>query len=407
VNFITEKIKEYGAVQKSGLSETDKKKAILKISEEMYENYKKLLNNFFRMPDNKLDWINGMVTKIFSNASNQQYIKPTPRKDLSKSEKGREYASELISTGLFSNLTKLPSGKFFDFLENAKEGFTIDFTKLQKYEEQKLVTVVPSVITIIPDEMGTSIETVNFPFLFSSRDKKLYKLAKLDGEDVSKNIALASLNPTKIVPLNGLKAEYIEIKVEGTDNILSYGFSKEDGVKLFNYSQPKVEEFDPYAFFTAMPSSISDNMSQEETNDRSGVSYNLTNVEGPVDTSGYEFYDEDDVDAFFAMFPEEQKTPPASEPISKPVTKELTEAEIEKSEQDAMRASIAAARSKKSSDKTEEKVKYGKIENYLNGLSKDDRGKLGTLKDLIAEFEEVPFTYTEENFIDDLKCRLV
>jgi hypothetical protein len=26
---------------------------------------------------------------------------------------------------------------------------------------------------------------------------------------------------------------------------------------------------------------------------------------------------------------------------------------------------------------------------------------------LIAEFEEVPFTYTEENFIDDLKCRLV
>jgi len=317
-NFLSSKKDEYYAIKMSGLSDEKKKQQFKKLSEEIYANYLSLFDDFFKISKKgNIDWINGMVTKIFANAANQKYIRPTPRKDLSKNKNAKEYATEFIQKGVFSNLTKLPSDKYFNFLEDAGENFTIDFSKLDTWEEEKINAVVPSSFVLIPDEAETSVKEVYFPYLLAGRDKKLYKLAFLDGNDVSKEIALASLNPNSFVTLSGLKGEYVQIKLEGTENLLSYAFTKEDGVKIFEHSEPKKEVFDPYAFFMS-PSTISDNMSQEDTNKKAGVNSNMTNINGPVDESGFEFYDEDDVDAFFLNFEREKEAPvaPTAAPVS-------------------------------------------------------------------------------------------
>ena len=46
------------------------------------------------------------------------------------------------------------------------------------------------------------------------------------------------------------------------------------------------------------------------------------------------------------------------------------------------------------------------IVEFYNSLTEDNKKKLGNLDDLIAEYEDVPFDYTEQEFIESLKCKL-
>jgi hypothetical protein len=69
-----------------------------------------------------------------------------------------------------------------------------------------------------------------------------------------------------------------------------------------------------------------------------------------------------------------------------------------------MKASLFAAL-KPAQPKQE--VKYNKIRKYLSSLSKADMTKIGkTVDELIQDYENVPFDFSEEDFIESIKCQL-
>ena len=46
------------------------------------------------------------------------------------------------------------------------------------------------------------------------------------------------------------------------------------------------------------------------------------------------------------------------------------------------------------------------ISEFYNNLTQEQKNILGNLEDLIAEYEDVPFDYSEQEFIESLKCKL-
>jgi len=46
------------------------------------------------------------------------------------------------------------------------------------------------------------------------------------------------------------------------------------------------------------------------------------------------------------------------------------------------------------------------ISEFYNGLTEEQKKKLGNLEDLITEFENIPFEYSEDEYIESLKCKL-
>jgi hypothetical protein len=46
------------------------------------------------------------------------------------------------------------------------------------------------------------------------------------------------------------------------------------------------------------------------------------------------------------------------------------------------------------------------ISEFYNGLTEDQKKILGNLEDLITEFENIPFEYSEDEYIESLKCKL-
>ena len=47
-----------------------------------------------------------------------------------------------------------------------------------------------------------------------------------------------------------------------------------------------------------------------------------------------------------------------------------------------------------------------KINEFYNGLTQEQKDKLGNLDDLIAEYNDVPFDYAVEDYIESIKCKL-
>ena len=47
-----------------------------------------------------------------------------------------------------------------------------------------------------------------------------------------------------------------------------------------------------------------------------------------------------------------------------------------------------------------------KINEFYNGLTQEQKDKLGNLDDIIAEYNDVPFDYPVENYIESIKCKL-
>jgi hypothetical protein len=62
---------------------------------------------------------------------------------------------------------------------------------------------------------------------------------------------------------NGAKAEYREIEIEGTNNILNFGFTPSDGVALYKRSQEKFTNDNDLLAMGLDPSEISDNKSKK------------------------------------------------------------------------------------------------------------------------------------------------
>jgi hypothetical protein len=46
------------------------------------------------------------------------------------------------------------------------------------------------------------------------------------------------------------------------------------------------------------------------------------------------------------------------------------------------------------------------ISEFYNGLTEAQKKILGNLEDLIAEYDETPFDYPEEKYIESLICKL-
>lgn len=49
---------------------------------------------------------------------------------------------------------------------------------------------------------------------------------------------------------------------------------------------------------------------------------------------------------------------------------------------------------------------FEKVSEFYNSLSSVDKAKLGSLEKLKEKFDSIPFTFSEEDFIDNLKCKL-
>jgi hypothetical protein len=77
------------------------------------------------------------------------------------------------------------------------------------------------------------IQSVSFKVLLSNGEGKLYKLNKIDNKPISEAIARNSMYSFGNIPNSGLTAEYIKLDIEGTNSLLNFGFSKKDGVKLY------------------------------------------------------------------------------------------------------------------------------------------------------------------------------
>jgi hypothetical protein len=51
-------------------------------------------------------------------------------------------------------------------------------------------------------------------------------------------------------------------------------------------------------------------------------------------------------------------------------------------------------------------TKYPQITNFYNSLTAEQKKKINSLNELIRDYNQIPFEYSEEDFIEDLKCEL-
>jgi hypothetical protein len=111
--------------------------------------------------------------------------------------------------------------------------------------------------------MKMELTGMSFPMLIKNSEGRLFKLMAIDNKSVSEDIAYQSITGV-YKGTNGAKAEYREIEIEGTNNILNFGFTQSDGIALYNRSQEKFnqdEDADLLAFGITQ-SEISDNKSK-------------------------------------------------------------------------------------------------------------------------------------------------
>jgi hypothetical protein len=124
------------------------------------------------------------------------------------------------------------TGKSFDYIKSAPETFTIDFTPIKNSTNPQMEEVFSSFYPIVNINTG-EIQSVSFKVLLSNGEGKLYKLNKIDNKPISEAIARNSMYSFGNIPNSGLTAEYIKLDIEGTNSLLNFGFSKKDGVKLY------------------------------------------------------------------------------------------------------------------------------------------------------------------------------
>jgi hypothetical protein len=262
--FINEQNKNIERINNSGIKAEDKIVKIKEIVDKVYANYTALFDKFFESNNpGKTDWINLIVRKIFSNAVNQKYVRQYFGANI-QAQDSKDLVNDLIAAGVFSNLTKKAFGKKFDFTKDAPPSFAVDFTSLLgKRDFNMMLDNVFGNIFSPRYDMKMELTGMSFPMLIKNSEGRLFKLMAIDNKSVSEDIAYQSITGV-YKGTNGAKAEYREIEIEGTNNILNFGFTQSDGIALYNRSQEKFnqdEDADLLAFGITQ-SEISDNKSK-------------------------------------------------------------------------------------------------------------------------------------------------
>lgn len=286
-SYIVKKQTEILNISKSGIKEEEKKLRYKEIALDIYNNYTALFDKFFnnKTRPGKIDWINGILGKIFSFEGNQKYITSVKKVELVESIK--ELFKDLAAKDVisFMNASTKINGKFYEYLSNAPKVFTLDFNKVVKGSKvtdyQYIFKNLNFAINI-----DNSLKSVGFPILMQNTSKRVFKLNKIDGVQISEQIALASL-PGQFMNLTGLNAEYIEIDTEGTTNLLNFGFTAKDGAELYKHTQPS--ELDNELLKMGVDLSVlSDNKPASSSSA-------IADQKGPIDTNGVKILGEDDV----------------------------------------------------------------------------------------------------------------
>ena len=295
-SFILSKRQDIQDIQKSGKKEEEKKEMIDAIVKDIYNNYTKLFDKFFnnKARAGQIDWINGITNKIFSFAGNQKYVKKlyidTDTAD------AKQTVTEVINNGVFSHIgnVKQFGGKYFDFITPAPERFTIDFTPYKKQVNPDLATVFRQFSPTYKEDL--TLESVAFNVLLSNGSGKLYKLNKVNDLPISEGIARTSVL-SGIIANVGLTAEYVELNVEGTSKLLNFGFTKKDGIKIFDSTRPS-KDLDAAAKRMMYDPSVLSEYSDNKTREEAPSSYE--NTSEPIDLSSGQSFTDEEVDAMIA-----------------------------------------------------------------------------------------------------------
>lgn len=290
-SYIIKKRQLIDDIQNSGKKEDEKQVLIKAVVKDIYKNYTNLFDKFFNntTKPGQVDWINGIVNKIFSYAGNQKYIKQTfPIK--AETKESKETITEAINAGVFSHVKEVKAftGKNFDFIKSAPNVFTIDFTPIKTSTNSSIQSVFSSFYPMI-DRVTNELRSVNFNLLLSDGEGNLFKLNKIDDAPISEAIALSSVSGYGNVPNSGLKAEYTKLDIEGTNNLLNFGFSKQDGIKLYE----KVNSIDDVNQLLAVgidPSVLSE---YSDNKSRTDAPSNYADTLGPINVGNQQVIDDD------------------------------------------------------------------------------------------------------------------
>jgi hypothetical protein len=260
--FIDEQNQNIQKIASSGLKDDVKSEKIKEVVDKVYANYTALFDKFFESTTpGKTDWINLIVRKIFSNAINQKYVSQYFGADI-EDQASKDLLNDLIAKGVFSDVTKKVGGKKFNFTKEAKSSFTVDFTSLLDEPYNQQMDVVFGNIFLPRVNMKMEFAGMTFPMLIKNSKGRLFKLMAIDEKSVSEDITFQSITGL-YKGTNGAKAEYREIEIEGTNNILNFGFTQADGIALYKRSQERFDEEDELLAMGVDPSELSDNKSNK------------------------------------------------------------------------------------------------------------------------------------------------
>lgn len=282
-------------VNNTNLQDKQKRNEIDKIASEITKNFNDLFDVYFTNETRKgqVDWINGIVTKIFSNVSNKKYIGALKNIGIENKEV-RSAFKELIQANVFSHIE--PSRNFtaetksFDLLKEAEEKFTIDFTSFANKKINPNAEFLLNKIYIGIDPLLNTLESVGYPILLSNYNGKVYKLVSVDGVNTSDDIAKRAVMNVTSTTMFGFKAEYRELAMEGTNKLLNFGFSAQDGKALQDHVKNismKTDDYEASGFFMY---SNTDGISENQEVPPSSYGYEGQNVdEGPyfIEESGF------------------------------------------------------------------------------------------------------------------------
>jgi hypothetical protein len=267
-SFIQQKRQLIMDVENSGKKPEEKQALVDQIVKDIYQNYTKLFDKFFNNTSRagKVDWINGIVNKIFTYAGNQKYIRQT-YSIKTETKEAKEAVASVINSGVFSHIGEVKSftGRSFDYFKSAPDTFTIDFrpvkNSMNSDMQSTFISFYPSV-NINTNEL----QSVSFKVLLSDGEGKLYKLNKIDDKPISEAIARNSMYSFGNIPNSGLTAEYIKLDIEGTNSLLNFGFTKQDGIKLYEKVRPAddINDLLNAGVDPSVLSQLSDNKTQQE-----------------------------------------------------------------------------------------------------------------------------------------------
>jgi hypothetical protein len=263
--FLDEQNKKIQSIARSGIKDKEKQEKIEEIAKVVYQNYLNLFDKYFNAETpGRVDWINIITKKIFSNENNQKYIRQYFGGNIEESN-SKSYVNQLIANGVFSSIqpnTKV-DGKKFDFSIDAGSNFTLDFSSVvNKPFEGIFDEIFGNIFIPMVDQITRELKKVDFPTLIKNSDGRLFQLVSIDGRSTSEDVAFQSISGI-YKGSSGIKAEYREIEVEGAKGVLNFGFTQVDGVALNQHSKKRgvTDEENELLAMGVDPSEISDNKS--------------------------------------------------------------------------------------------------------------------------------------------------